>query len=135
MGRGDDPFLPRYERACEVDYCSGAALLVRRASFERLGGYDARYAPAYHEDTDLCFGLRSLGQKVVYCPRSVVVHFGGATAGPPARGWAGAARSRPATDGASWWSIRSCRCTTGGGGRRPSGAPGAGASLNAARPV
>jgi len=80
-GRGDDPDRPEFNQACEVDYCSGASLLVRRDLWDRLGGLDLRYAPAYYEDTDLCFGARSLGFQVVYCPASVVVHYEGVTAG------------------------------------------------------
>ena len=59
----------------------GASLLVRRDLFERLGGFDRRYAPAYYEDVDLCFGVRSLGSKVVYQPLSRLTHFEGATSG------------------------------------------------------
>jgi GT2 family glycosyltransferase len=80
-GRGDDPHRPEYRYAREVDFCSGACLLVRRALFERLGGFDRRYAPAYYEDVDLCFGLRDLGFRVVYQPRARVVHLEGSTAG------------------------------------------------------
>jgi GT2 family glycosyltransferase/glycosyltransferase involved in cell wall biosynthesis len=80
-GRGDDPDHPAYRYVREVDYCSAASLLVKREVFERLGGLDERYAPAYYEDTDLCFGVRSLGLKVMYQPRSVVVHLEGRTAG------------------------------------------------------
>ena len=71
----------RFTFAREVDYCSGASLLIRRELFERLGGFDRRYAPAYYEDTDLCMGVRSLGYKVVYQPASRLYHFEGATAG------------------------------------------------------
>lgn len=81
FGRFSDPLDPAFAVPAEVDYCSGAALLVRRELFERLGGFDRRYAPAYYEDTDLCFGLRSLGFKVMYCPASTVIHFEGITAG------------------------------------------------------
>ncbi len=81
FGRFADPLEPTYLVPAEVDYCSGAALLVRREIFERLGGFDRRYAPAYYEDTDLCFGIRSLGYKVMYCPSSTVLHFEGITAG------------------------------------------------------
>lgn len=88
FGRGDHPFRPEYDRPCEVDYCSGAALLVRRDLFEQLGGFDPRYRPAYYEDTDLCFGIRSLGKRVVYCPRSIVVHYEGISNGTdPAAGF------------------------------------------------
>jgi len=81
FGKGDDPERPAYQEPCEVDYCSGAVLLVRKDLFDRLGGFDLRYAPAYYEDTDLCFGLRSLGFQVRYCPTSVVIHHEGVTAG------------------------------------------------------
>ncbi|NTV51386.1 MAG: glycosyltransferase [Candidatus Firestonebacteria bacterium] len=81
FGRGDDPAKAAYNRVAEVDYCSGACLLVRRNLFEQLQGFDKRYVPAYYEDTDLCFGLRKLGFKVMYCPEAAVVHFEGVTAG------------------------------------------------------
>lgn len=71
----------KYLFAREVDYCSGASLLIRKNLFDRLGGFDRRYAPAYYEDVDLCFGVRSLGYKVIYQPASRVIHFEGATAG------------------------------------------------------
>jgi hypothetical protein len=80
-GRFEDPTDPRYSFRREVDYCSGAAILLRRDLFERLGRFDARYAPAYYEDTDLAFAVRAAGLKVYVEPASVVVHFEGITSG------------------------------------------------------
>jgi O-antigen biosynthesis protein len=80
-GRGDDPTKPEYEFVREVDYCSGASLLVKRQLFEKIGGLDTRFKPAYYEDADLCFSVRQKGYKVMYQPRSVVVHFEGVTSG------------------------------------------------------
>lgn len=80
-GHGDDPDLPQYNYRKAVDYCSGACLLVRRSIWDELGGFDTRYAPAYYEDTDLCFAARALNYKVVYQPRARIIHFGGASAG------------------------------------------------------
>jgi GT2 family glycosyltransferase/glycosyltransferase involved in cell wall biosynthesis len=80
-GRNRDPADPNYNYVRDVDYCSGAALLVRRSLFEKLGGFSEMYAPAYYEDADLCFGIRELGFRVVYQPRAEVVHIEGATSG------------------------------------------------------
>jgi GT2 family glycosyltransferase len=81
VGRGERADDPRYQFVRDVDYCSGAALLVRRSLFARLGGFDELFAPAYFEDSDLCFAARRAGFRVVYQPRAVVVHLEGATGG------------------------------------------------------
>ena len=80
-GKFQDPERPEFNYVREVDYCSGAALMVRRDLFKQLGGFDMRFAPAYWEDTDLCFSVRKLGYKVLYQPSSVVVHYEGISAG------------------------------------------------------
>lgn len=80
-GRGMDPSDPRFNFIREVDYCSGAALMVRRSLWDEIGGFDSRYAPAYYEDTDLCFEIRKRGFKVYYQPKSIVLHHEGKTAG------------------------------------------------------
>lgn len=80
-GRFDDPAHPRYGFVREVDYCSGAAIAIRRTLFGALGGFDAHYAPAYYEDTDLAMRVREAGLKVRYQPASVVVHHEGVSSG------------------------------------------------------
>ncbi len=80
-GKGDNPTKPKYNYVKEVDYVSGASLLVRRDIFEQLGGFDTRYVPAYCEDSDLCIAVRNLGYSVLYQPLSTVVHFEGMTHG------------------------------------------------------
>ena len=69
----------RYNQVTPVDYCSAAAILVRRDLFEEVLGFDFRYHPAYYEDVDLCFKIRELGYKTYFCPMSVVTHQGGAS--------------------------------------------------------
>jgi GT2 family glycosyltransferase/glycosyltransferase involved in cell wall biosynthesis len=71
----------RFNFAREVDYCSAASLLIRKKLFDELGGFDRRYSPAYYEDIDVCFGVRSLGYKVLFQPMSRVIHYEGVTAG------------------------------------------------------
>ena len=75
-GQGDDPTSGSYTFARTTDYCTGAFLLVRRDAFYRLGGFREDFLPAYYEDVDLCFRLRSeLGLETVYEPAAVVHHF------------------------------------------------------------
>ncbi len=80
-GKFDDPDHPKYNFAREVDYCSGACLMVRRALFQHLGGFDTEFKPAYYEDTDLAFKIRHAGQKVIYQPLARIVHHEGLTSG------------------------------------------------------
>jgi len=80
-GRYDDPAAPACNYLREADYCSGAAIALRRELYERLGGFDTRYAPAYYEDTDLAFRVREAGLKVYYQPAATVVHFEGVSSG------------------------------------------------------
>ncbi|PMP88654.1 MAG: hypothetical protein C0172_02180, partial [Caldisphaera sp.] len=74
-GRGDDPDKPEYNYVRDVDYGSGVSLLIRKALFEEVGGFDDIYAPAYYEDADLCLSIRQKGYRILYQPKSVVVHY------------------------------------------------------------
>ena len=80
-GRFDDPGDCRYAHLRDADYVSGAAIAIPRTLFERLGGFDLRYAPAYYEDTDLAFAVRAAGLRVLVQPASLVVHDEGTTSG------------------------------------------------------
>lgn len=74
-GRDDDPESGEYMFRRDVDYCSGAFLLVNGRLFRELGGFDESYAPAYYEETDLCMRLNNAGYRVVFDPRVVIDHF------------------------------------------------------------
>ena len=81
FGKGDIADHGRYNRLIEVDYCSAASLAVRKDIFDRVGGFDEIYAPAYYEDTDLCFSIREKGYRILFQPESEVIHCEGKTAG------------------------------------------------------
>ena len=80
-GNRKNPDDPEYNYVKEVDYISGAAIMIRASLWKEIGGFDDRFAPAYYEDSDLAFEVRKHGYKVVYQPLSVVVHFEGVSNG------------------------------------------------------
>ncbi|NBL00807.1 MAG: glycosyltransferase family 2 protein, partial [Erysipelotrichia bacterium] len=77
FGRLDDPTKPEYNYVKEVDYISGASILIKTDLWKEIGGFDERYVPAYYEDSDLAFEVRKHGYKVMFQPQSIVVHFEG----------------------------------------------------------
>ena len=74
-GRGRDPKASEFCFTRDVDFCSGAFLMIRHALWQQLGGFDDAYAPAYYEDTDLCLRVQDAGYRVVYDPSIWLTHF------------------------------------------------------------
>ncbi len=85
-GRLDDPTKPEYNYVKDVDYISGAAIMIRTSLWQEIGGFDEYFAPAYCEDSDLAFEVRKHGRRVVYQPESVVTHFEGISNGTDVQG-------------------------------------------------
>jgi|GEM_PF-2331899 len=73
--RGEPNHAPLASYDREVDYCSGASILVRRSFWTEVQGFDERFAPAYCEDSDLAMEARARGMRVLYSARSVVMHL------------------------------------------------------------
>lgn len=80
-GRNDDPQKPEYNYVREVDYISGASILIKKDLWNQIGGFDELFAPAYCEDSDLAFQVRKLGYRVMYQPASIVIHYEGISNG------------------------------------------------------
>lgn len=85
-GRLDDPDKAEYNYVKDVDYISGAAILLPTQLWNQIGGFDQRFAPAYCEDSDLAFEVRRAGYRVVYQPLSKVIHFEGVSNGTDVNG-------------------------------------------------
>ncbi|WP_346839862.1 glycosyltransferase [Microbulbifer sp. SAOS-129_SWC] len=81
FGRGQDPNAPEVNYVKDVDYISGACVMLEKSLWDQLGGFDERFCPAYYEDTDLAFQIRARGLRTVYQPASCVVHFEGVSHG------------------------------------------------------
>lgn len=67
----------------DVDFGSGAFLLLRTSVARRLGGLDKAFKPAYGEEVDLCLRMRAAGYRTVYDPRVVVEHVEFASSSDP----------------------------------------------------
>lgn len=80
-GNKQSPNAAEYNYVKEVDYISGASIMIKRDLWNEIGGFDTRFAPSYYEDTDLAFEVRKHGFKVMYQPLSKVVHFEGVSNG------------------------------------------------------
>lgn len=63
----------------EVDWVSGACMLVRREAIEDVGLLDEGFF-LYWEDADWCKRMWESGWKVVYFPQASVLHLGGKSA-------------------------------------------------------
>jgi GT2 family glycosyltransferase len=60
----------------EVDWVSGACLIIRRDAYIALEGFDEGFF-LYWEDADLCLRARRRGWRVSYHPGAAVTHLGG----------------------------------------------------------
>lgn len=60
----------------DVDWVYGAAMLVRRAVVEQVGGMDEGFF-MYSEELDWCHRIKDAGWRVVYCPEARIVHHEG----------------------------------------------------------
>jgi len=69
----------QYDEIREHDFVDDVFLLVRRAVFEEVGGYDPTFFLMY-EETDWCARIRRAGFKIMYTPDAKVWHKGNLTA-------------------------------------------------------
>ena len=71
---------PEVNRSRRLQAVTGACMLVRRPTFEALGGFDRGYLNSL-EDVDLCLRVAGCGGEVHYCHEAVVVHLESASRG------------------------------------------------------
>ncbi|HVV55750.1 MAG TPA: glycosyltransferase family 2 protein [Mucilaginibacter sp.] len=68
----------QYNQSSEVFWASGAAMFIKKKCWVEAGGFDDRFF-AHMEEIDLCWRLKNMGYKVMYCAESEVYHVGGGT--------------------------------------------------------
>ena len=65
----------------QVDWVSGAAMIIPRDIFAKLNGFDEEFF-LFHEDADICKRIYITGMKVFYLPFDGLVHFKGENVNP-----------------------------------------------------
>jgi len=79
----DNRILRRYyvldrpdDEVQEVDWVTGACILMRREAIEEVGPLDEGFF-MYSEELDWCRRAKERGWKVIYLPTARVIHYGG----------------------------------------------------------
>ncbi|MBV9799256.1 MAG: glycosyltransferase family 2 protein [Solirubrobacterales bacterium] len=77
--RGGHSYWHETDVRQDVAWVSGAVMLIERAAFAKVGGFDEKLF-LYKEDEDLCLRLRQEGGRVLYEPSVVIRHHGSVVA-------------------------------------------------------
>ncbi len=64
------------DEICQVDILAGAFILLKRSTYQQIGGFDERYF-MYGEDIDLSYSIQRAGFKNYYLPNPGIIHFKG----------------------------------------------------------
>jgi GT2 family glycosyltransferase len=74
LGPGQ-PDGPEYSCVKDVDWVIGNGVMLSRAAFEKIGGFDEHFF-GYHEDVDWCERARRAGFRTVYAGEAIIYHKG-----------------------------------------------------------
>lgn len=66
-------YIPPTTQPTKVWAISGGAVLINRALFNQIGGWNEKYF-MYYEDLDLCRQVRNAGKDIYYYPEFKVIH-------------------------------------------------------------
>jgi GT2 family glycosyltransferase len=69
-----------FEQTHTVPVIAGSFMMMPRALFDELGGWDETYF-FYGEDIDFCYRINQAGYEIVYYPHVTVLHYKGASSG------------------------------------------------------
>lgn len=69
----DEEDIGKYETEMEMEDGNGAALLIQKCVFEKIGYLDEDYF-LYYEESDFCYRARKAGFKIMYIPKALVYH-------------------------------------------------------------
>jgi GT2 family glycosyltransferase/glycosyltransferase involved in cell wall biosynthesis len=75
-GRHGEAYQPSGGRRMDVDWATGAVMLLRRSVLDEVGGFDETFF-LYSEETEFCMRVRDAGYRVIVDPLAVATHIGG----------------------------------------------------------
>ncbi|OFX43088.1 MAG: glycosyl transferase family 2 [Bacteroidetes bacterium GWA2_30_7] len=68
----------QYNNLESIFWASGACLFIRKEIYFKAGGLDNNFF-AHMEEIDLCWRIKNMGYKIMFCPESRIYHVGGGT--------------------------------------------------------
>jgi len=68
---------PRLNERTSLQAVTGAALMTRRALWEKTGGLDLVYDKGNFEDIEYCLRVKDMGFEIIYRPDAVIYHYAG----------------------------------------------------------
>jgi GT2 family glycosyltransferase len=76
-----EPDQGQWDVVGDVDFVTGASLLITREALARIGYEDEKFFPIDFEDPDMSYRARAAGLRVVMVPQAVAIHHESSTAG------------------------------------------------------
>ncbi|HOX96067.1 MAG TPA: glycosyltransferase family 2 protein [Candidatus Woesebacteria bacterium] len=74
------PQLTSYDRDRQMDWITGAFMIISKKTFNEVGGFDENIF-MYTEEMELCYRLKKLGYQTFYSVTPAIIHLGGASGG------------------------------------------------------
>jgi len=83
LAADDEGYQLRLHLAHNLSAVTAATLVVRKALFEEVGGFDVVNFAVNYNDVDLCLRLAMAGYRTLFCPDAVLIHHESKSRGAP----------------------------------------------------
>lgn len=72
------PYFPTSNQPTPVWAVAGAAVIIKSCLFKKIGMWNEKYF-IYFEDLDLCRSLRRINKRIIYFPKTKLIHLHGSS--------------------------------------------------------
>jgi GT2 family glycosyltransferase len=83
LAADEEGYQLRLHLAHNLSAVTAATLVVRKAVFEEVGGFDAVNFEVNYNDVDICLRLQQAGYRNLFCPDAVLIHHESKSRGAP----------------------------------------------------